>query len=327
MHTIWTLKKRVTGAGRIAALLLFCAAPAGARGPAPDALSGTGPHYLDELLPGLASAPADVRADLAYIAVSELAASFATEAQRAREEIRGQPGRRALGRWIQGVEELAADLLALADSISDASVVQVGVNPENSIYLVVDGTPVVINGPLPYQQQALEQRVIDRFCGHHACDRLAAESIVSTGRAAPPPGVGTVTWQFSDAAGPLCRIDKTLALRFRDTHGLLRKREACSRLAAELDELETGIARHRNAGTRVEWNTLSIDAVAGGELHQVELNSGGDTLNARLVILAAAPRLFRRLRPWLAAKVGGVAEPTIIEDAETLLGLPYPDTE
>ena len=42
-------------------------------------------------------------------------------------------------------------------------------------------------------------------------------------------------------------------------------------------------------------------------------------MQAYLPALAAAPELLTLLRPWLVAKVNGLAPPQVIIDAETLL--------
>jgi hypothetical protein len=298
-------------------LLLYCLPHCTAAAREPDAASLTPAYQLDALAMSLADAPDTLRADLAYIAIDELAAAYASEADRARNEAGNQPGKRDLRRWANAVEDLALELSALAETVSGATPVQLGISPESSIYLIVDGKPVVVNGPRPREQAALEQRVVRRFCKLNPCDQLIDTDLVSQSSPAAP--ITAPHWSFSEEKGPICGTVDGLAFQFRSIENLRQKRQTCARVVAELYLLTTEIARHKAGGTHVEWNGLVIHGVPGEAQQLVQLNSDGDTLQLPLPSLAGKADLIELLLPWLAAKVNGVDHHLEVSDAERLL--------
>jgi hypothetical protein len=236
------------------ALLLLCLVPLGiATAFEPGAAKKEPAYYLDQLALGLKDAPGPVRADLAYAAISELAAAFALESRLARQEMRHQPGQRKLRRWAVAVENLASELDELAQTVTTQSSVHTGFGPGNSLYLIVDDKPVVISGPRTDDQADLEKRIVSRFCSLHPCKQLIpmprpsdAEPVVST-RATK------THWSFSEDAGPICSTDDGLVFQFDNTSDLRRKREACARVVAELHLLAAEIIQRKKKGTRVNW--------------------------------------------------------------------------
>ncbi len=301
-------------------LLLLCSLPgypAAARSPASaDAVPA---RHLDQLALRLNHAPAPLRAELAQITIEELATSYAREARRAREDIRHRRVPRDLWRWVTAVEQLAAQLAALAGTVTADSTVHMGLRRGQGVYMVVDGRPVVVNGPRMHDQEALEQRVIARFCTHNSCDQLLPAGTPMdiqplAGTLSAPP-----QWRFSEDAGPVCATDDGLEFRFRNTENLRLKRQVCTRLVSELNTLASAIARRKDYGTRVDWEALEIHTPMGTDRQRVELNNNGDYLRARLPLLVSRPELFARLRPWLAAKVGRYPQRLVVKNADSLL--------
>ena len=305
---------------RMQALLLLCLVPLGiATAFEPGATKKEPAYYLDQLALGLKDAPGPVRADLAYAAISELAAAFALESRLARQEMRHQPGQRKLRRWAVAVESLASELDELAQTVTTQSSVHIGFGPGNSLYLIVDDKPVVVSGPRTDDQADLENRIVLRFCSLHPCKQLIpmpgpsdAEPVVST-RAT------RTHWSFSEDVGPICSTDDGLVFQFDNASDLRRKREACARVVAELHLLAAEIIQRKKQGTRVNWKAMKIKTLPLGVRHEIQLNNDGDALNLYVPALAAAPDLFMLLRPWLAANVSGVHHRAMISDAEILL--------
>ena len=305
---------------RMQALLLLCLVPLGiATAFEPGATKKEPAYYLDQLALGLKDAPGPVRADLAYAAISELAAAFTLEARLARQELRHQPGQRKLRRWAVAVESLASELDELAQTVTTQSSVHIGFGPGNSLYLIVDDKPVVVSGPRTDDQADLENRIVLRFCSLHPCKQLIpmpgpsdAEPVVST-RAT------RTHWSFSEDVGPICSTDDGLVFQFDNASDLRRKREACARVVAELHLLAAEIIQRKKNGTRVNWKAMKIVTLPLGVHHEIQLNNDGDALILYIPALAAAPDLFMLLRPWLAANVGGVHHRAMISDAEILL--------
>lgn len=305
---------------RIQVLLLLCLTPpviAIAFGPGAEKEMPA--YHLAQLAQNLGDAPAPVRADLAYAAVSELAAAFAQESTLARQEMYRHPGQRKLQRWAVAVESLAFELDELAQTVTAQSSVQIGVGVGNSLYLVVDDQPVVVSGPRTEDQADLENRIVSRFCSLHPCEQLI--TLPSPSRGEPLASIRTpeTRWSFSAESGPICSTDDGLDFRFDNASDLRRKREACERVVDELHLLGAEIIERRKTGIRVDWDAMKIVTLPLGGAHEIHLNTDGDVLNLYVPALAAAPELFTLLRPWLAANVSGVEHRVIITDAERLL--------
>jgi hypothetical protein len=310
---------RTSSGGRAAltVLLQCCLVACLALSPSAGAENSAAGVSLNRLAMSLVEAPGPLRTDLAYAAISELAAAYAREADRAQRDKRYRAGDRDLRRWATAVEQMASELALLAETVTFATSVDIGVSPGNRLYLIVDGRPVLVDGPRPREQRDLEQRVIERFCSLNLCDQLLAEfaTLASTqGPPAAPP-----MWRFSQQAGPVCATDDGLEFQFQDTQHLSEKREACAQVVAELNLLAAEIGRQLDLGVRVDWNTLSIRRLPGQFPHRVMLSADGESLQLSVPALAAMPDIFALVRPWLAARVTGSRYRLVVINAERLL--------
>lgn len=272
---------------------------------------------LSQLAEGIADGPAALRADLARIAITEMAAEYAAEADQARHEMQ-RPGKQAeLARWSSEVQKLADDYASLAETITQATPVEVTTGPDGSLYLHVAGQLVVASIPRMNEQAAFEQRVVTRFCALNRCADLVDVPMRATA-ATRPRARATTLWSFSQDAGPTCSSPDGLEFMYRNTDDLGKKRETCTRVVAELNALATAIETEIAAGARVDWQRLAIVTSADGD-EQIILNSSGHTLSLSLPTLAARQELLKRVRPWLAAKVNGTPYTLVITHAEPLL--------
>ena len=272
---------------------------------------------LNRLAMSLAEAPGPLRTDLAHAAISELAAAYTREAERAQRDKRYRAGDRDLRRWATAVERMALELATLAETVTFATSVDIRISPGNHLYLIVDGRPVLVDGPKPHEQRDLERRVIERFCSLNLCDQLMAE--FATLASTPGPPAAPPVWSFSQQAGPICATEDGLEFQFHDAQHLSEKREACAQVVAELNLLAAEIGRQRDLGVRVDWNTLSIRRLPGQFPHRVILNADGEHLQLSLPALAAIPDIFALVRPWLAARVTGSRYRLVVINAERLL--------
>lgn len=300
-------------AGLIGALLC-CQTAATAQTP-------TGPPAaalrLDQLAAQLETEPAGLRAELARIVLNEMAAAYAAEAARARGDMRRSNAAADLRRWAAAVDGLAGELAALAGTVTEVTPVQATVNRDGSVTLLVDGRPVEVNGPRIADQAALERRIIEQFCSLYSCDSGGTRN--APAQSVTVPAGRTPHWSFGADAGPLCSTDDGLQFRFHNTDDLRRKREACSRVVAELERLIAAIQEYQAAGGIPDWEALSIHSLPGGDLQRVGLGVAGDFVEAYLPALAAAPDLLDLLRPWLITRVNALEPQPLVIDAETLL--------
>ena len=234
--------------------------------------------------------------------------------------MRGRAKRRELSKWAAAVKGLAAEFAALAETVTPATPIQVGIGPERGLYLVVDGRPVVVSSPRMREQAAFEQRVIAHFCALNQCKYLLDEPAIET---VTTTAVSTATplWSFSQKAGPVCGTDDGLEFQFLNADNIGRKRVACARIVTELNMLAVALAREIASGIRLDWNRMAVKPLPDGD-DQVFLNGEGDYLRLSLPVLAARPELFAVLRSWLAARVKGNSYPLVVLHAERMLEPP-----
>ena len=298
-------------------LLLCCLVLSAASGRPAAAEKPPPPSRLAQLAMTLGDAPQAMQADFAVMAIAHMVEAYSAAAERARLEAAQLPPDRDPGRWAGAVDAYAAELRALAGRINTETIPVIRIGPENTVTLVIDGTPVMVNGPQAAQQAAFEQQIIERFCGLYLCEELL------TGYQAPlpvsRPEKSVTQWSFSQNAGPVCSTADGLEFQFRDMENLSGYRAACARIVAELDTLARGIERSRSSGVRLDWSRLAIQALPGSERHQVELNTAGAVILAPLPGLAATPELFTLLRPWLAARVNGKSYRLVVINADRQL--------
>lgn len=283
----------------------------------PGATPPAAGYRLEQLAAQLATAPAEQRVELARIVLDEMTAAYASEAAHARGDMRRGSGAGDLRRWAAAVDALGGQLAALAQTLTETTPVQAKVNRDNSVTLLVDGQPVEVNSPRIADQTGLERRIIERFCSRHACADFDAQSALEQAAA---DGAGRLPhWSFGAETGAVCSTDDGLQFRFQNTDDLRRKREACSRVVAELDTLVAEISQYRAAGGIPDWDTLAIRTLPGGDRQRVAISVAGDYVEAYLPALAAAPDLLALLRPWLISKVNALEPQPLAIDADRLL--------
>lgn len=277
-------------------------------------------YRLNALAMAIADEHVILRVDLARIALSELAAIYDEEAERARRDMRHKAKKPGLWRWSAAVKELAAEYAALADSITFTTPIEVSIGAENSLYLAIDGRMVAVSSPRMNDQADFEQRVITQFCNLNRCEDLLDNPDIAV--ASPVPQRSDETrWSFSQGAGPVCETADGLQFQFRNMDNLGRKRDICARAVTELNAIASAIARDMEAGVRIDWNRLEISPLADGD-EMVTLNREGDHLRLRLPTLVERAELFIIVRPWLAAKAQGTPYSLVVLHAGQLLGTP-----
>jgi len=284
------------------------------------ATAGLEPAFrLNQLALAIVDGPAPLRADLARIAIGELAAVYADEARRARHDPHRSANGKGQGRWAAAVQQLADDYAALARSITLVTPVTLDTGPDGSLYLVVDGRLVVAGSPRMNEQALFEQHVIAEFCTLNRCDGL----VEVAGTPVPDASSARSTlWLFSDHAGPVCSNGDGLEFQFNSLAYMDQRRVACQQVVSELNLLAGAIVQRVAGGTRVDWNAMAIHGAPAGAEHALTLNPEGDSLRLPLPELAARPELFKRVLPWLAAKVQGQGYSLVVLDAGRLLDIP-----
>lgn len=298
--------------------------------PLSPANAGAKHSPLTHLASSLVDAPAPLRVDLAQAALIELSATYTQEAQRARDDLRRNPRNRDLRRWADAIDRLATEQSTLAASLTLATPVDVSIGPDHDLHLNIAGKPVVIAGPRPREQAALERRILERYCNLNLCDPIALAALPSRNGTLAIRGPhsssaiaeldGTNTrWSFSPA-GPSCATEDGLEFQFSNADSLRQKRKLCAQIAAELQQLSAAIARQMTLGITVDWNALRIQPVTELGIHRVVLNASGTNIELQIPNLNALPELFDMVRPWLVAKVRGEIYHLVVVNADRLMG-------
>jgi len=273
----------------------------------------------------LKDTPLEERADFALVALSELIDAYSRETAQARAELLRTGGNRDLSRWVRAVDDLILKLQGLLDALSPETPVQIIERDAETVYLIVDGSPVLLNGPRVSDRAMLEQRVVERFCSRNYCDDLFEDELpraTALATLASPP-----LWRFSDQGGPVCASGNGLELQFRSASDLRQKREICTRVVAELNSLVTALRGSVGDGKPVDWNYLAIHPDPGTDLQRVIFNAAGDYLLLSLPSLSGAEQFFRASLPWVAARVEDKSYNLVILNAEEKLGLPAAEPE
>ena len=283
--------------------------------PAQDTTPRFQSYPLNQLAENIAHEPAPLRIDLARVALIELAAVYAEEADLARNEERNRKS--GLARWSAEVQLLADQYAALAETITLSTPIDITNGPEGSLYMHIDGILVVVSSPRMNKQTAFEQQVVTHFCALNRCDDWLNAPVNTTSVTTRETHASTL-WSFSQKGGPICISRDGLEFMFHNTDDLGQKREACARVVAELSTLATAIEAELATGARVDWLRLKVHSRVDGN-EQVILNGTGHYLRLPLPALAQRPALINRVRPWLAARVKGTPYTLVITNAGQLL--------
>jgi len=308
-----------SGSGFVLLLMLVLFAATQSRALA----SETRPSVVVQLARVLHDSPLPMRSDFAWLALTQMAEFYAEEAARARRELGHTSRARDASQWAASVDDYARKIQSLADSITTATPIIITVGIDNSVHVYVDSQPVILTGAISGQQSVYEQRVVERFCILYLCEDLLPELEYSEreqSAALTQTDATRAYWSFSQYAGPVCMTNDGLEFQFQQATDLGEKREACTRVVAELSELAMAIVREQQQGMRVDWNVLKVLPAAADEPQRVILATRIE-IQLPLPMLAENPGLLKMVRPWLKARVRGEAYSLVVLNAGRLMGL------
>lgn len=289
------------------------------------AASGDAPA-LTRLARQLQDSPMPMRSDFAWLALTQMAAFYTEEAERARLETRSTPRARDAVQWAASVDAYAGRIASLAASISSESAINISVGISNEVHVYVDGQPVILSAAISNQQAAYEARVLERYCTLYICEDLLqdvdyGEPALSAEYVTTDPGIAY--WSFSQYTGPVCMTNDGLEFQFQQLSDLAVKRAVCSRVVAELSELASALAREQQRGMSINWKVLVIHPAPPGTENRVRITLR-DEIRLMLPTLAGSPQLVKIVRPWLTARVRGDSFQLVVLNAEYMMGLREP---
>ena len=281
------------------------------------------PSVVVQLARVLHDSPLPMRSDFAWLALTQMAEFYAEEAARARRELGHTSRARDASQWAASVDDYARKIQTLADSITTATPIIITVGIDNSVHVYVDSQPVILTGAISGQQSVYEQRVVERFCILYLCEDLLPELEYGereSSVALTQTDATRAYWSFSQYAGPVCMTNDGLEFQFQQATDLGEKREACTRVVAELSELAMAITREQQQGVRIDWAALKVRPAPADEPQRVILATRVEIV-LPLPMLAANPKLLEMVRPWLKARVRGEAYSLVVLNAGRLMGL------
>jgi len=269
---------------------------------------------FDRTVAYLAEASPQERSEFAATALAELAAVYVAEAGLARSqasEREGDARARLLG-WSVAVDHYADQVMLLLEDIEQGFPAELRPDPLGQPSVTVAGRTVILGHPRPDQQAAMEQRVLDDFCGHQDCQRITAAAEESGPIPLSAVRINPL-WTFTES-GPVCS-NSGIEIHFQSTRNLAMLRGICEEFLQEAALLGAGLARQRHYGVQIDWDAIRIIPVADQPEQLVHLNAAGDSLLLTLPLLKGAPDLLAAIRPWLSAVAAGEDPPRLLLDA------------
>ncbi|MCB1760929.1 MAG: hypothetical protein KDI68_14255 [Gammaproteobacteria bacterium] len=279
---------------------LFCrVSPADAGEPSPQ------PGRLRDLVLQVAGSDYAAQQDFAWIALSELTASYEQALAASAERLpQSQRARRKLYSWRGGAQEFVDELrrlLALLDGTAD---LRLRVDETGPPVLYVDRQPVVLSGPELGAAQLMEQRIFDGYCAIYDCSGLQPRRGRAPESSREPAGAAG-RWWLEDYGRVSYRTGDGLLCRFREIAGRVAKQQACERIATELRVLAEALREAQLAGHGIDWRGLRIESLAAGRGQRLMLHPHGAYLRLPLPSLAAGGGLSDPLLQWLRQRVAG----------------------
>jgi hypothetical protein len=262
------------------------------------------------------------RSLFARIALLEMAEVHLAEAGLARRQsAQGLQSERLQG-WSRAVEAYAGQLLRLHDQVERGTPVLLLPALVAETGILVGERSVIISHPRRGQQQALEQAILQAFCGREDCVRLLSREVeLVSGPIPESPSSRPPSWSFT-RSGPVCE-QNGLQIQFpadggRGAGNLATHRSLCQQLFAELQLLVTELRRQLRQGVVPDWTALAVTPIPHRPEHSIRLNSAGDSLLLAVPLLQGTPGLLPRVLPWLRPLVESGRAPGLVLDAREL---------
>jgi len=262
------------------------------------------------------------RSLFARIALLEMAEVHLAEAGLARRQsAQGAQPERLQG-WSRAVEAYAGELLRLHDQVERGAPALLLPALVADTGIVVGERSVIISHPRREQQQALEQAILQAFCGREDCVHLLSTEVELASEPVPEsPSSRSPSWSFT-RSGPMCE-QNGLQIQFPATGGrgagnLATHRSLCQQLFAELQLLVAELRLQLGQGVVPDWAALAVTPIPHRPEHSIRLNSAGDSLLLAVPLLQGTPGLLPRVLPWLRPLAESGAAPGLVLDAREL---------
>jgi hypothetical protein len=246
-----------------------------------------------------------------------MSAAYEDEFKRAGQaEPKTQAARNKLTRWRFATRRYLTELGEISRVLDNTDSLRLHVDKQQRVLMFVGEHPIIVNGPRIGGKEALEQRILEKFCLAHTCDVLLA----TASHSAPEPQYPAAgTWAFSHQRRPRYETVDGLFFEFRNMRDRALKEQACLAIIPELRELATALKEAREARYAIDWPGLAIESLPASDDHQVILNRQGDFLRLSLPRLEETEGFWREALPWLRARANGKDHGMRFPNSERLL--------
>jgi hypothetical protein len=259
------------------------------------------PRQLRELATLVARSDYAAQQDFAWIALSELTATYEQVlANSAARLPQSQRARRKLYSWRSGTQDFVDSLQRLLARLDGSVNLRLRIDETGPPVLYIDQQPVVLSGPELGAARLMERRIFDAYCAIYDCAEILPQTVSQSPRLQPDIDG---RWWLEDYGRVSYRTTDGLICRFRAINERALKQQVCERIAAELRALARALREAQLAGHRIDWNGLRIESLAAGRGQRLLLRPGGAYLRLPLPSLAATGQLGEQLRYWLQRRV------------------------
>jgi hypothetical protein len=313
-----TARKRILAfAAAVAVLLGSVLGPGPASVAAPAVAKPVGETLFRTLAAAVSQAGRLERYDFASIALNELVAAYEGSYRESANEQHANPkARLKLARWRRESKTFIDQLNTLRTAVSDQSLIEIESDQSGPLLLFIDNVPVLISGPEIARAGPMEQRIMQRYCQLHDCERYHATL--------PTPVLAEVPrvrggWHLQHRQGASYETGDGLMFVFLTLEDRVEKQARCEAIAADLRLLVGHLQSARQAGHAIDWQQLSIATLHDGITEQIVINDAGVYLNMELGFFGNGRELLPPFRDWIRKRVAGEPASVVIPDAERLI--------
>jgi hypothetical protein len=284
---------------------------------APAGTQPAGETLFHTLAAAVAQAGRLERYDFASIALNELVAAYESSYRESADEQHDKPkARLKLARWRRESKTFIDQLNSLRATVSDQSLIEIASDQSGPLLLFIDNVPVLISGPEIARAGLLEQRIMQRYCQLHDCERYHATP--------PTPVLAQVPrvrggWHLQHRQGASYETGDGLMFVFRTLEDRVEKQARCEAIAADLRLLVGHLQSARQAGHAIDWQQLTIATLHDGITKQIVINDAGVYLNMELGFFGNGRELLPPFRDWVRKRVAGEPASVVITEAERLI--------
>ncbi len=235
------------------------------------------------------------------VSLNEMSSSYREESIRARHErLPGEKKRQKLYRWSYSTLEYAHYLQKISDSIDDETQIILNVGNTGELLFIINGLPLIVNGPLINRPDILEKSIINTFCSFKNCDLeyplVQREPIKKSINI-------KAEWRMDEKNKPEYVTNDGLHFIFSNIKNRSHKQELCLNIIKELRLIVYALKEASDKGIFVDWNSINIELDAKDSNSRLVINDFGDALTLNLIELSKVPELTKLTLSWIKAMV------------------------